>query len=60
MGEIQQGKGASKSGREFPRKSFAGAAKLYQEERTPHVAERTAQFEMETLKPLLKFSVNVL
>lgn len=54
IAEIQAGKGASKSGRDFARKPFSEAAATYLEERMPHVAERTAQFEKERLKPLLK------
>src|SRR6266487_4010196 len=52
VSEIQQGKGASKTGRDFARKAFGEAAKLYQEERRPHVAERTMQFERERPVPL--------
>ena len=55
VGEILAGKAASKSGREFARKPFGEAAKLYLEERKPHVAERTQQFEKERLNPLMKF-----
>lgn len=55
VGEILAGKAASKSGREFARKPFSDAAKLYLEERKPHVAERTQQFEKERLMPLEKF-----
>jgi integrase len=55
VGEIQQGKAASKSGREFARKPFKDAADLYLEERKPHVSERTVQFERERLVPLRKF-----
>ena len=51
---IKQGKGASKSGREFARKPFSEAAAIYLEERKPHVSERTTQFEKERLKPLCK------
>jgi integrase len=51
---IKQGKGASKSGREFARKPFSEAAAVYLEERKPHVSERTVQFEKERLKPLCK------
>ncbi|HUE53704.1 MAG TPA: hypothetical protein VMO80_15275, partial [Terriglobales bacterium] len=47
VAEILAGKAASKSGREFDRKPFGEAAKLYLEERHPHVAERTQQFEKE-------------
>lgn len=55
VGEIQQGKAASKSGKEFARKPFGEAAKLFLEERKPHVAVRTIQFESERLKPLAKY-----
>ncbi len=54
VGEIQQGKAASKSGKDFARKPFGDAAKLFLEERKPHVAGRTIQFEKERLKPLEK------
>jgi len=54
VSEIKQGKGASKTGREFARKSFSEAATIYIEERKPHVSERTTQFEKERLKPLCK------
>lgn len=49
---IKQGKGASKMGREFARKPFGEAAKIYLTERKPHVSERTTQFEKERLGPL--------
>jgi integrase len=52
---IKQGKGASKSGREFARKPFAEAATVYVVERKPHVSERTSQFEKERLGPLSKY-----
>ena len=55
MCEIQLGKGASKSGREFGRKAFSEAAKVYLEERKLHVSERTVQFEKERLVPLERF-----
>ena len=51
---IKQGKGASKTGREFARKAFGEAAKVYLMERKPHVSERTVQFEKERLGPLGK------
>jgi hypothetical protein len=51
---IKQGRGASKSGREFARRTFSEAATVYLEERKPHVSERTMQFEKERLKPLGK------
>jgi integrase len=53
--EIQTGKGASKVGRDFARKAFRDAAKLFQEERALHVSERTRQFEKERLRPLEKY-----
>ncbi|MBZ5611196.1 MAG: tyrosine-type recombinase/integrase [Acidobacteriia bacterium] len=54
IAEIKQGKNASKTGREFARKPFHEAVKVYLEEREPHVAERTIQFETERLGPLVK------
>jgi integrase len=54
IAEINQGKGASKTGRAFARKPFSEAVTVYLEERKPHVAERTMQFEKERLGPLLK------
>jgi integrase len=54
VAEITQGKGASKTGRAFARKPFSEAASVYLEERKPHVAERTMQFEKERLVPLSK------
>lgn len=54
IAEIKQGKNASKTGREFARKPFHEAVKVYLEEREPHVSERTMQFESERLAPLLK------
>ncbi len=41
-------------GREFARKPFHEAVKVYLEEREPHVSERTMQFEEERLGPLVK------
>jgi integrase len=55
VGEIQQGKAASKSGKEFARKPFGESAKIFLEEREPHVSARTIQFERERLKPLAKY-----
>ena len=55
VAEIHQGKGASKSGRDFARKPFSEAAAHYLEERRGHVAERTLQFEQERLRPLIRF-----
>ncbi len=51
---IKQGKGASRTGREYARKPFSEAAVVYLEERKPHVSERTVRFEAERLKPLCK------
>jgi integrase len=55
VGEILAGRAASKSGREFGRKPFGEAAKLFSEDRKGHVSERTIQFERERLKPLSAF-----
>ena len=55
VSEIQQGKAASKSGRELARKPFAEVAKAFLEDREGHVAERTIQFERERLRPLSAF-----
>jgi integrase len=49
---IKQGKGASKTGREFARMPFSAAADLFATERQPHVSERTRQLDRERLKPL--------
>jgi integrase len=54
IAEIKQGKNASKTGREFARKPFYEAVKVYLEEREPHVSGRTMQFETERLGPLIK------
>lgn len=53
VAEIQAGKAASKSGREFGRMPFSESAKLFLEDRKGHVAERTIQ--KERLKPLMAF-----
>ncbi|MEK7752930.1 MAG: site-specific integrase, partial [Acidobacteriota bacterium] len=55
VSEIHQGKGASPAGRDFARKPFGEAAEVFLEDRKPHVAERTIQFEKERLRPLAKF-----
>src|ERR1051326_1330180 len=55
VAEIQQGKAASKSGREFARKTFTDAGNLFVEERKSHVSERTIQFEKERLKPAERY-----
>jgi len=54
IAEIKQGKNASKTGREFARKPFHEAVKVYLEEREPHVSERTMQFETERPGPFVK------
>ena len=55
VGEIQQGRGVSKTGKEFARKPFSEAAKSFLEDRAGHVADRTIQFERERLKPLAAY-----
>lgn len=55
IAEIQSGKGASKSGREFARKPFSAAADQFFEDRRPHVGERTYVLERNLLNPLRKF-----
>ncbi len=55
VAEIQPGKAASKSGREFARKPFGEAADQFLEDRKPHVAARTHQLERNLLRPLRKF-----
>lgn len=55
VSEIKQGKGASKSGREFARKPFGEAVTVYPAKRKPHVSERTTQFEKERLGPLTRY-----
>jgi integrase len=55
VAEIQQGKAASKSGKEFARKPFDESAKTYVQDREGRVAERTIQLETERLRPLAKF-----
>jgi integrase len=55
VGEIQQGKGASKSGRDFARKPFIEAADQFLGDRKPHVADRTYQLERNLLYPLRTF-----
>jgi len=54
VGEIQQGKGASLTGRAFARKSFGAAADQFLEDRKPHISERTHQLERNLLSPLRK------
>ncbi|MBI4910805.1 MAG: tyrosine-type recombinase/integrase [Acidobacteria bacterium] len=51
---IKQGRGACKTGREFARRPFREAAEIYVEEKKPHVAERTTQFETQRLRPLIR------
>jgi integrase len=55
VGEIQAGKGASKSGRDFARLPFGSAADRFVEERRLQVSERTSQLDRERLKPLRTF-----
>jgi integrase len=55
VGEIQAGKGASKTGRDCARKPFVVAADQFLEERKPHVAERTYVLERNLLSPLRKW-----
>ena len=52
IGQIQQGKGASLSRREFARKGFGAAADEFLQDRKPHVAEKTYQLERNLLYPL--------
>lgn len=55
VAEIQAGKGASKSGRDFARKPFTSAADIFLDERKPQVAHRTYVLERNLLSPLRKF-----
>jgi integrase len=55
VSEVLAGKRASTTGRDFGRKPFGEAAKVYLEERTPHVSSRTIQFERERIKPLAAY-----
>ena len=55
VGEIQQGRGASPSGKAFARRPFTAAADTWIEERKGHIAERSIQFEKERLKPLREY-----
>ena len=55
IAEIQQGKRASTSGKDFARRPFTDAADLFIEERKPHVAPRTYQLDSERLRPLRAF-----
>lgn len=55
IAEIKDGKGASQSGRAFARLPFGKAADQFIEDRKPHVAERTTEFETERLRPLRKY-----
>ena len=55
MAEIQAGKGASKTGRDFARLPFDVAADRYTEERRVLVSGRTLQLDRERLKPLKLF-----
>jgi integrase len=55
IAEIEQGKGSSKSGRQFARLPFEQAATEYIEGRNLHISTRTHQLDRERMKPLLKF-----
>jgi integrase len=55
VSEIQQGKGASLTGRDFARKGFTTAADQFLDERRPHVAEKTYVLERNLLSPLKRF-----
>lgn len=55
VSEIQQGKGASPSGKAFGRRPFSDVADAWLEERKGHIAERSIQFEKERLKPLREY-----
>jgi integrase len=55
VADIQAGKAASKSGREFARKPFMEAVRVYLDERKAHVSERTCQIEDQRLRPLRRF-----
>src|SRR5262245_50960646 len=55
IAEIQQGQGASKSGRQFARMPFNEAAQEYIDTRKPHVSPRTHQLDTERMKPLKKY-----
>lgn len=52
VAEIQQGRGASRHGREFARKPFSEALEAFIEESKPHCAERTIQLYRERGKRL--------
>jgi integrase len=55
IAEIQQGKGASPSGKAFARRPFSDVAEAWLGERKGHIAERSIQFEKERLKPLKEY-----
>jgi integrase len=55
VAEIQAGKAASKTSRDFARRPFTEAADQFLEERKPHVAERTYVLERNLLSSLRKF-----
>src|SRR3954453_16712084 len=55
IAEIQAGKRASLSSREFARTAFAAAAEEFLQDRRPQVAERTLQLERNLLAPLRKY-----
>jgi integrase len=55
ISQIQQGKAASPSGKEFGRRPFGDAADGWIEGRKGHIAERSIQFEKERLRPLKEY-----
>jgi integrase len=55
VAEIQAGKGASRSSRDFARKPFTAAADQFLDDRKPHVADRTYVLERNLISPLRKF-----
>jgi integrase len=55
IAEIEQGKAASPTGKEFARRGFSEAAGVFIEDRIGHVSARTTQFERERTKSLKEF-----
>lgn len=55
IADLQNGKGASKMGRQFARLPFGAAADAYLEERKSRVSEGTYRVEAERLGPLRKY-----
>jgi len=53
--DILQGKGATLAGRDFARKPFSEAVKVFLDERKGHVSARTLQIEEQRLRPLKRF-----